>query len=346
MRANSLVANTDPPPSFSNTAVQIAIDNKTKPAGSLGRIEELAAQIAQLQASITPSMDSCELTIFAADHGIATAGVSAYPQEVTQQMVMNFLAGGAAANVFATTLDVAVRVVDAGVAGDPIRHPNLIDCRIAPGTQDFSRQAAMTARQFDDAMEYGRSLTEDGRHDAVCYGEMGIGNTSSATLILHKLFQLPIETLTGRGTGLDDEGLRQKTRILGTAANRTSTRLGAEQILIEYGGFEIVMMTAAMIQAATLRSLVIVDGFIATAAAAVAIAIEPTVRSAMVFAHTSAEHGHAAALNALGVKPLMNLDMRLGEGTGALLAWPLLRSAAAMLRDMASFESAGVSGPA
>ncbi len=331
---------------FSAAALQNAIDNKTKPPGSLGQIERIAAQIAALQKTLVPKMESCRLTIFAGDHGIAANGTSAYPQEVTRQMVLNFLGGGAAANVFARTLNVGVQVVDTGVAGEPISHPALLNRRLGAGTEDCSIRAAMTTAQFDGALEHGRGIADSERFDAVCFGEMGIGNTSSATLIFHKLFDLPLLELTGRGTGLDDDGLRRKADILRAAANRTPGKLSAADVMMEYGGFEIAMMTGAMLAAAKSGTLIIVDGFIASAAAATAMAMQATVRPAMIFAHTSAEQGHALALRALDAEPLLNLNMRLGEGTGALLAWPLIKSAAAMLTEMASFDSAGVSGPA
>ena len=331
---------------FSIEALQSKIDNKTKPPGSLGRIESLAHQIGALQQTYEPKMESCQLTIFAADHGIVESGVSAYPQEVTQQMVLNFLAGGAAANVFANTVGVDVQVVDSGVAGKPIDHPDLIDRRIAAGTANAELGPAMTGEQLDNALRIGREIGAASGSDAVCFGEMGIGNTSAATLILHKLLKLPLKDLTGRGTGLDDDGLSHKYEVLARAAARSSAELGPETILAEYGGFEIAMMSGAILGAAENKTLVLVDGFISTSAAAAAIAMDPEVADALVFAHKSLEHGHTAALKEMGVSPLLELDLILGEGTGALLAWPLVRSAAAMLRDMASFDSAGVSGPA
>ena len=330
----------------SQNALQRVIDMKTKPSGSLGRIEELALAIGLLQQTAEPRMQDCRLTIFAADHGIVDSGVSAYPQEVTQQMVMNFLAGGAAANVFARAQGVEVQVVDAGVAGEPIQHPDLIDRRLGPGTANSAEQPAMTPKQCARALELGRDLGEADDVEAACFGEMGIGNTSAASLVLHKLLGLSLEQVTGRGTGLDDAGLARKRNILTQAAERVRAVATPERVLAEWGGFEIAMMTGAILGAASRRVLVIVDGFIATAAATVALALDPAARSAMVFAHKSAERGHGAVLDALSVRPLLELDMRLGEGTGALLAWPLVRSAAAMLREMASFDSAGVSGPA
>lgn len=326
--------------------LQRRIDSKTKPPGSLGRIEELAAQIGMLQESCVPKMTACRLTIFAGDHGIATAGVSAYPQEVTGQMVLNFLQGGAAANVFAASLGVDVQVVDAGVAGDAIAHPELLDRRVDAGTANSIVVSAMTDEQFENAIAKGRQLGVADDVDAVCFGEMGIGNTSSAALVCHKTLGLELPGLIGRGTGVDDAGLQLKSRLLAQAAARTASVLSGDEAMREYGGFEMAMMTGAMLAASAARKLVIVDGFIASAAAAVAIDIDSASRSAMVFAHQSAEHGHRAVLDALGVRPLLNLEMRLGEGTGALLAWPLVKCAASMLRDMASFEGAGVSGRA
>ncbi len=322
------------------------IDEKTKPVGALGRIEDLAAQIARTQRRLDPRMQSCELTIFAADHGIVAEGVSAYPQVVTRQMLLNFLDGNAAANVFARSVGVSVRVVDAGVAGDPVRHPDLLARRIAPGTRNFAESAAMRPEERDAALEAGRALGTDGGWDAVCFGEMGIGNTSAATLLAHKILGISLDHLVGRGTGLDDAALARKREILTRAAARTPARLAAREALAEYGGFEIAMMAGAMLGAAASGRIVIVDGFIAGAAALVAMAEAPESRDALVFAHRSAERGHAAMLAHLRTEPLLDLGLRLGEGTGALLAWPLVRAAAAMLTEMSSFADAGVSGPA
>ncbi len=339
-------ANSPKPAPFSPDALQRAIDGKTKPVGSLGRIEELAAQIGGFKQTCVPRLRECRLIIFAGDHGIAGSGVSAYPQEVTRQMVLNFLAGGAAANVFARALGADVQVVDAGIAGDPIEHPELIKRRLGPGTENCVKRPAMTAGQLDRALAFGRELGSVKGVDVLCLGDMGIGNTSAAALVCHKVLNLPLDRLTGRGTGLDDAGLRRKQTVLETAAARTSTGLGASAALREYAGFEMAMITGAMLGAAAEGTLVIVDGFIATAAAVAAIGMEPSSRDAMVFAHRSAEHGHETVVDALGVRPLLDLEMRLGEGTGALLAWPLVKIAAAMLCEMASFESARVSGPA
>ena len=327
-------------------AIRRAIDAKTKPPGSLGAVEPLAARIASIQGTLTPRLRRCRLTLFAGDHGIASEGVSAYPQAVTRQMVANFLAGGAAANVFARTNGVEIEVVDAGVAGEPLDAPGLVSRRIAPGTCSFAAEPAMSREQYEAALRAGAELGAGaGGRDAAAFGEMGIANTSSATLLAHKLTGVPLEALTGRGTGLDDDGLVRKRRVLARAAARTAARLAPADALREYGGFEIVMMAGAMIGAARAGAVVIVDGFIASAAALAADGLAPALRDYLVFAHRSAEPGHDAVLDAFGASPLLDLGLRLGEGTGALLAWPILRSAAAMLSDMASFESAGVSGP-
>lgn len=327
-------------------AIQRAIDGKTKPVGSLGRIETLASQIARVRRSLTPKVESCSLTIFAADHGIAVDGVSAFPREVTRQMVANFLAGGAAANVFAASLGVPVRVVDAGVAGAPIEDPRLISRRIGAGTRSFLREPAMSSAECTLALDAGQALGAEASGEAVAFGEMGIGNTSSATLLAHRMTGIGLTSLIGPGTGLDEAGLSRKSAILTAASERVPGVLSAEATLAEFGGFEVAMMAGAMIGAAKAGKLVLVDGYIASAAALLAEGLAPETRSALIFAHVSAEPGHRYLLDWMGAEPLLSLDMRLGEGTGALLAWPLVKAAAAMLCDMASFESAGVSGQA
>ncbi len=318
------------------------IDTKTKPVGSLGRIEELAEQIGLLQGATRPVMDRCGLTIFAADHGIADTGVSAFPKAVTREMVKTFMGGGAAANVFANALDVYVQVVDAGVE-TPVEHPNLIIKRLGPGTANSAIGPAMTLETAQEALATGREMGSSWDFPAVAYGDMGIGNTATSTLLIHKITGQPITALVGPGTGLDPEGVKRKTAILRKAAARTG-ELGAMDALVEYGGFEIAMMAGAMQGAATERRLVLVDGFIASTAALIALTLSPDLRPAFVFAHRSAEPGHRQLLEHLKVDPLLDLGMRLGEGTGALLAWPLVKAAVAMLNGMASFEDAGVSG--
>lgn len=324
--------------------LRAAIDGKTKPLGALGRIEDLAAQIARLQASLTPRMERCRLVIFAADHGIAAEGVSAFPPEVTRQMVLNFARGGAAANVFAQSAGIGLQVVNAGVRGGSFDLPGIIDHPLGEGTANSRHGPAMTEAACAQAIARGRDLGRADDLDAMAFGEMGIANTSAAALIAHRLTGLGLDDLVGRGTGLDDAGLAHKRAVLAAASARVPDPLDAMGALHEFGGFEIAMMVGAMLGAAEARRIVLVDGFIASATALVAIKLEPQARAAMVFAHRGADAGHGPLLAALGADPLLDLGLRLGEGTGAALAWPLVRAAAAMLRDMASFAEAGVSG--
>ncbi len=326
--------------------LQALIDGKTKPVGSLGRVEDLAMQIARLQGTLEPDTSSCGLTLFAGDHGMATAGVSAYPQTVTRQMLLNFLAGGAAANAFSDALGVSMQVVDAGVAGAPVEHPALLSRRIRGGTGNAIEGPAMSEDECSAALAAGELLGTEARQPVVAFGDMGIGNTAAASLVAAKLTGTDVADLTGRGTGLDDAGLERKRTLLKRAAARTAPQLEARDALREYAGFEIVMIAGAMLGAAGARRLVLVDGFICTAAANAALRIDPSIRNALVFAHRSAEGGHDRLLATLDAQPLLDLGLRLGEGTGALLAWPLVQAAGAFLRDMASFDSASVDGPA
>jgi nicotinate-nucleotide--dimethylbenzimidazole phosphoribosyltransferase len=319
------------------------IDTKTKPLGALGVVEIIGAQVARVQSTLTPVMRHCTLLLFAADHGVAQAGVSAFPAEVTRQMVLNFLQGGAAANVFARTNDVDLIVVDAGVAGEPIVDERLVSRRIAGGTKNFIETPAMSRSELELALTNGVTLGTQTAGDALAFGEMGIGNTSSAALLAHKLTGEPLVQIIGRGTGLDDKGLQNKRWLLELAARRTTDKLSAELALQEYGGFEIATMVGAMLGAAASGRLVIVDGYIATAAALVAVQLRPEMRDYCIFAHESAETGHRLMLDALQARGLLDLKLRLGEGTGALLAWPLVKCAAVMMSDMASFDTAAVS---
>lgn len=328
-----------------DTALRQRIDRKTKPLGALGQLEALALQVGRVQGTLQPTLRAPQVMVFAGDHGLAEEGVSAYPQEVTWQMVMNFLAGGAAVNVLARANGVDVCIVDAGVKHDFAGHPGLVAAKVAWGTANSLHGPAMTEAQCLAALDRGAALVrqavEAGRN-VLAFGEMGIANTSAATLLLHKLAGVPVGLATGRGTGVDDAGLRHKQAVLDRAARRTGA-LTPLQALTEYGGFEIAMMAGAMLAAAQARVMVLVDGFITSSAALVACALAPAARECMVFAHCSAEAGHRALLQHLAAQPLLDLGLRLGEGTGAVLAWPLLKSAVAMLVEMASFESAGVS---
>jgi nicotinate-nucleotide--dimethylbenzimidazole phosphoribosyltransferase len=323
--------------------LQHKIDQKTKPQGALGQLERLALQIGLIQRSDTLRFEAPQMVVFAADHGIASEGVSAFPQAVTVQMVGNMLAGGAAINVFARQHGFALQVVDAGVAADLADHPQLQQRKLAPGTQNMCEGPAMSLAQAHEALEAGMAVVRELPGNVVAFGEMGIANTSAAALLLARLASLPIKEVTGRGTGLDDTELQHKQAVLQRALDRHANVQEPLAVLAALGGFEIAMMSGAMLQAASERRVVLVDGFIAGAAALVAQALVPQVQDYLVFCHRSAERGHHLLLAHMKATPLLDLDMRLGEGTGALLAWPLLQSAALFMAEMASFDSAGVS---
>lgn len=323
--------------------LQTAIDQKTKPVGSLGRLEELALQLGMVLGTVKPVLEQPQMVVFAGDHGLAKQGVSAYPQDVTWQMVENFLAGGAAVNVLSRQNGVALHVADCGVAHDFAPRAMLHDLKVAYGTADSTQGPAMTTEQCTQAMENGRALLRQLPGNTVLLGEMGIGNTSAASLLLARLHGVPIADCTGAGTGLDSAGVQRKAAILQRVlqANPTTNALEA---LAALGGFEIATMVGFILEAAAQNRVIVIDGVIVTAALLVAVQIEPLVRQRCVFAHTSGEPGHRYMLDILQAQPLLQWGMRLGEGSGAALVWPLLESACTMLRDMASFASAGVDG--
>ena len=326
--------------------LQHKIDTKTKPVGALGRLEALAAQIGRIQQTDSPALRRPHVVVFAGDHGAARAGVSAYPQDVTWQMVENFLAGGAAINVFARQAGVALRVVDAGVAHDFGKREGLINAKIGAGTANYIDAPAMSGSDRDKAMAYGRQLAHtlaQGGCNAIGFGEMGIGNTASASLITHCLTATELPLVVGRGTGLDDAGLDLKNALLARALRRGGVPRNPLDVLAEYGGYEIAMMTGAIMGAAEKRMVVVIDGFIVTAALLVVHSMIPHITDYCVFAHRSGEPGHEYQLKHLNAVPLLDLGLRLGEGTGAALAFPLLQAATGFVADMASFESAGVS---
>ena len=330
-------------------ALQQRIDRKTKPLGALGRLEALAQQIGLIQQRLEPQLLQPQMLVFAGDHGAACAGVSAYPQDVTWQMVENFLAGGAAINVFARQMEMNLTVVDAGVAHDFGARAGLVDAKIARGTANFIERPAMSPEQRDSAIAKRRQLAHtlfENGCNVVGFGEMGIGNTAAASLLTHCLVGeaggAELDLVTGRGTGLDDAGLARKRSLLATALARGGRPTDPLAVLAEYGGFEIAMMAGAMLGAAERRMVLLIDGFIVTSALLVAHALAPRLLPYCIFAHRSQEPGHAIQHRHLGVEPLMQLDLRLGEGTGAALAWPLVQAAVNFLNEMASFESAGV----
>jgi nicotinate-nucleotide--dimethylbenzimidazole phosphoribosyltransferase len=334
--------------------LQHVIDNKTKPLGALGRLEEIALQTGLILGTIHPQLNRPYIVVFAADHGIAATGlVNPYPQAVTAQMVLNFITGGAAINVFCRLHHIGLCVVDAGVNFDfdaAIFPGKLISQKIGYGTRNYLQTEAMTIEEAERAVEAGKQVVTDlyaSGCNCIGFGEMGIGNTSSASLIMSYVTGIPVEECVGRGTGTSDEQLSKKKEVLREVLRRHLPAIAASPgpmtILSHVGGFEIAMMTGAYLKAADLRMIILVDGFISSAALLLARLIKSEVQDCCFFAHASGESGHSRMLDYLGAEPLLDLGMRLGEGTGAAMAFPLLQSSVHFLREMASFESAGVS---
>ncbi|HEY1999833.1 nicotinate-nucleotide--dimethylbenzimidazole phosphoribosyltransferase [Paraburkholderia sp.] len=325
--------------------LQHLIDTKTKPPGSLGRLETLARQMGLIQHTTHPTVERPAMIVFAGDHGIAHEGVSPYPQAVTAQMVANFLAGGAAINALSRAAGITLEVVNAGIATPLPNAEGLVDIPVAAGTRNFAHEPAMTRDQALAAMSAG---AERVRHHAalgtnvIGFGEMGIANTSAAACLMSRLCGVPIDECVGRGTGLDNAGLARKRNVLAAALAHHAPGADPLDVLATFGGFEIAMMAGAYLAAAEARMTILVDGFIATSALLVADALAPNLREYCVFAHASNEAGHRRMLDHFGATPLLALDLRLGEGTGAALAVPLLRASVAFVNEMASFESAGV----
>ncbi|MSQ30893.1 MAG: nicotinate-nucleotide--dimethylbenzimidazole phosphoribosyltransferase [Dehalococcoidia bacterium] len=326
-------------------------DSLTKPPGSLGRLEALATRIAGITARPRPRLDRRLIVVAAADHGVAARGVSAYPAEVTAQMVTNFLAGGSAINVLAEHAGARVRIVDAGVAGETPHDARLLRLRLGPGTRDMTRQPAMTRALAGQAIAEGIALFEAERADAgvdiVAGGEMGIGNSTAAAAIVAAITDVPPRAITGRGTGIDDAAFETKVSTVthALALHALDARDGAG-ILAAVGGFEIGVLAGVYLAAAAARVPVVLDGVISTAAALIADALAPGARAFMIAAHRSPEPGHRAALDHLGLEPLLDLGMRLGEGTGAALGISLCVAACRLLDEMATFAEAGVTASA
>ncbi len=330
--------------------LQHVIDTKTKPPGSLGRLESIGLQIGLIQRTLRPRIERPTMIVFAADHGIAAEGVSPFPQEVTVQMVANFVAGGAAINALSKVAGMTLEVVDAGVASALPAAPGFVDAAIRRGgTRNFAHEQAMTRDEVLQAIARG---AERVRHHAalgtnvIGFGEMGIANTSAAACLMSRMCNVEIDACVGRGTGLDDAGLHRKRDVLAAALKKHAPSTDPIDTLATFGGFEIAMIVGAFLAAAEARMTILVDGFIVTSALLVAQALSPAVLDYCVFAHASDETGHRRMLEYLGAAPLLQLGLRLGEGTGAALALPLLRAAVAFINEMASFESAGVSDKA
>lgn len=327
-------------------ALQHKIDHKTKPTGALGILEVLAKQIGTVFKTLEPKILQPNIVVFAADHGIANHGVSAYPQDVTRQMVANFLEGGAAINVFCRQHNIQLSVVDSGVNYDFAPISNLIAAKIDRGTKSFLHGPAMSKEQLELCFEKGSEIVSDIAQkgsNCIGFGEMGIGNTSTASVLMSVITGIPIEDCVGKGTGVNDEKLRFKNEILRKAIDSYDGNDSLDEKLAYFGGFEILQMAGGMLEAYKNNMLILVDGFICSVAFLIAFKKNPSVIKNAIFSHQSAEQAHIKLLNYLNVKAILQLDLRLGEGTGCAVAFPIVQSAVAFLNEMASFESAGVS---
>ena len=336
------------PVSHSRDAViQQRIDMKTKPPGSLGRLESLAAQLAAITGVEKIRLHKPVMIVFAADHGIAEEGVSIAPAAVTQQMVKNFIDGGAAVNCFCQVASMSLYVVDAGIL-NAIESGRVINQRLGAGTDNIAKAPAMSRETAESGLTLGADVVRQRvaeSSNVFAFGEMGIGNTSAASAVLAVILGRSVEETCGRGTGIDDDAFERKKSLIAAAFERHQATQSPDDtinILASLGGFEIVQMTGAMLAAAEQQCVIMVDGFIASVAALAAVRIAPEARDYMVFCHHSEEQAHSLILEALDAEPLLDLGLRLGEGTGAALAYPLLQSAQSFYNYMASFDDAGI----
>ena len=326
--------------------IQQIIDLKTKPLGALGLLEKIALKIGLVQQQPKLELKNPHLIVFASDHGIAQSGVSAYPAEVTPQMVLNFLNNGAAINVFCNQNKIELSIIDSGVNYDFGDYTILKNCKIAKSTKNFLCESAMTSTQLDECFTHSQKIVAEIAKkgtNIIGFGEMGIGNTSSASMLVHYLTDLPLEQCVGRGTGLNDEQLKTKLEILSQAKNTHGEIKDPKQILATFGGFEVAQMTGAMLAAFDRNMLLMIDGYIASAALLVASKLKPEILNNAIFCHQSDEFGHQYLLNYFNEEPILKINLRVGEGTGCALAYPIIKSAVNFFNDMASFESAGVS---
>ncbi|WP_282125030.1 nicotinate-nucleotide--dimethylbenzimidazole phosphoribosyltransferase [Marinifilum flexuosum] len=329
-----------------NKELQEKIDTKTKPIGSLGMLEKIAFQLGKIQNCLNPEINNPNVVVFAGDHGIADDGVSFYPKSVSYQMLYNYMEGGAASTVFAKQHGIKFNVVDAGVDHDFDSSLPIINRKLAYGTKNYRLEPAMTKEQCLEGIKRGAEVIEE-IHQNDCnfiiFGEKGIGNTSSASLILSLLGDIPLEECVGRGTGLDKEGVKSKFDLLNEGLSKYNKSKDPIDVLTHFGGFEIVMIVGAMLKAAELKMTLLIDGFIITSALLAAFKINPKVKDYCLFAHKSNEQAHIKMLNIMGGEPILDISMRLGEATGAMVCFPLIKSAAQFMNEMASFQDAGVS---
>ena len=325
--------------------LQHKIDMKTKPVGSLGKLEKIAFQIGKIQKTLSPELHNPTMIIYAGDHGLTDEGVSSFPKEVTFQMVMNFLQGGASICVFCKHNGLTLKVADAGVDYDFDKNLDLIHAKIAHGTKNIMKEPAMSIEICKKAMDKGREIVQNEYKNGcniIGFGEMGIGNTSSASLLMNKYTGISIEDCTGQGTGHTSDGLKHKLNILKQASEKYTVSDPIE-ILATYGGLEIAMMCGSMLEAKKRGMVILVDGFICTSALIAGYKMDPTILDNAIFCHSSEENGHKRMLEYLKADPLLAIGMRLGEGSGAAVAFPIIKSAVDFLNEMSSFEAAGVS---
>lgn len=325
--------------------LQLKIDNKTKPTGALGQLEEIALQLGLIQQTLTPSIKQPTILVFAADHGLADEKISPYPKDVTWQMAMNFVAGGAAISVFCRQNDIQLKVIDAGVDYDfPANNP-IINSKIARGSRNMRKEPAMSIAECEKAMAKGRyfvGIEADQGCNTIGFGEMGIGNTSPSSLLMHRFTGIDIETCTGAGAGMKGNQLTYKQQVLKEISQKYNPQTPLET-LATFGGLEIAMMVGAILEAKARNMVILIDGFIATAALLTAHQFDASVKDNSLFCHQSDEKGHLLLLEYLNANPILKLNMRVGEGTGAAVALPIIKSAIAFLNEMASFEDASVS---
>ena len=339
--------NIESPDERLRSAIQTKIDNLNKPKGSLGVLEDLAMQACLIQQTLTPSLaHPCHL-LLGGDHGIEREGVSVSPREVTWQQMINFTHGGGGVNMFCRQHGFKLRIVDVGVDYDLSQVPGIIDRKIARGTKNFLYEPAMSEAEFDKAIEVGASLVDDCIADGckvLCIGEMGIANTSPSSIWMSLFCDIPLDDCIGAGAGLDSPGIRHKREVLSRAVanSKLSTLNSPLSILRYFGGFEMIAAIGAMLRAAEQHLIILVDGFIMTACALAACRLYPAAQSYMVFGHCGDESGHRRMLDAMGAKPLLSLGMRLGEGTGALCAFPILDSAVRMINEMNNFDNGNI----
>lgn len=333
-----------------NEQIQHKLNNKTKPIGSLGVLEDIALKICKIQKTLTPSVENATILIFAGDHGLSNNPISCYPQEVTKQMVYNFLSGGAAINVFCRLNAIDLKVIDSGVIkidhNKTIDHEMFVNMKIADGTKSSLTRQAISDEQLSQCFRYGRKVINNHiqQHtDIIGFGEMGIGNTSASSLIASRILDLELEECIGKGTGLSSMELIKKIEVLKKVDSFHQTAKDPLEILKAYGGFEMAQMVSAMLEAFLKNKILLIDGFISTACFLIAYKLNPKIMENTLFSHCSDEHAHRRILNILNVRPILDLKLRLGEGTGAALAYPLIKASCEFMNEMSSFDDAKVS---